>query len=371
MFRNILVIDLAHIGDVVLTTPCLRSLRAACPEARITMLTTPTAAPIAQLIPYVDTVMTYDKHGTQRGLRGMLRMGRQLRSEHFDAAFCLNFALRGAVITWLAGIPVRVGYDAQHAGLFLSHTQPGVRDPQQHERLNHLAILQPLGLAPSADTSLELQVPDSVQQSLAAKLGWGEQMTACATKAAQGQDATPEPTLAQVSAAKPPRPYIVLCPYGNSPKKAFSQQQQVELIQSLQPDYDVYLTGAPGDRNALTQTATAAELPATHCLPGTLTLPELAALLRGGSCLITTDTGPLHIAQAVGCPTVALFGPTNVATWGPSNPADIVLEQHVSCAPCDCRGTCTENTCITSIPVPAILAAVHERLKTVDKNNKV
>ena len=371
MFRNILVIDLAHIGDVVLTTPCLRSLRAACPEARITMLTTPTAAPIAQLIPYVDTVMTYDKHGTQRGLRGMLRMGRQLRSEHFDAAFCLNFALRGAVITWLAGIPVRVGYDAQHAGLFLSHTQPGVRDPQQHERLNHLAILQPLGLAPSADTSLELQVPDSVQQSLATKLGWREQMIGGVATATMGQGTALDTTASPAPAVRPPRPYIVICPYGNSPKKAFSQKQQVELICALQPKYDVYLTSAPADSAALMQTATAAGLPATHCLPGTLTLPELAALLRGGSCLITTDTGPLHIAQAVGCPTVALFGPTNVAAWGPSNTADTVLEQHAPCAPCDCRGTCTENTCITTIPVPTILAAVHERLKTVDKNNKV
>lgn len=343
MFRNILVIDLAHIGDVVLTTPCLRSLRAACPEARITMLTTPTAAPIAQLIPYVDTVMTYDKHGTQRGLRGMLRMGRQLRSEHFDAAFCLNFALRGAVITWLAGIPVRVGYDAQHAGLFLSHIQPGLRDPQQHERLNHLAILQPLGITPSADTSLKLRVPESARQSLAAKLGW----------------------------EKPPRPYIVICPYGNLPKKAFSQEQQTGLLQALQPQYDVYFTGAPHDRAALLQMLAEAGGTEAQCLAGRLTLPELAALLAGAALFITTDTGPQHIAQAVGCPVVALYGPMATATWRPVNPADIVLEQHLACAPCDCRGTCTENKCITSIPVTDILAAVHERLKTVDKNNKV
>ena len=163
--ENILLIDLAFIGDVLLATPVTRALKEAYPGARLTMLTVPLTTGIAAMNPYVDAVLPYDKHGRHKGLFGMLTMGRELKKHHFDMAVCMNFAVRGAVVAWLAGIPVRVGYDAQHAGLFLTHVSTASRDVIQHETSNHLQVLRPLGIH-TEDTSLALSVSDAVQQSL-------------------------------------------------------------------------------------------------------------------------------------------------------------------------------------------------------------
>lgn len=147
MYKNILVIDLAFIGDVVLATPVVRTLHEAYPEARLTMLTVPLTESVAAMNPYVDEVLVYDKKGRQKGFLGMLCMARQIKKHRFDLAVCLNFAVRGAVVARLAGIPARLGYDAQHASHFLTHVASARRPAIQHEAVNHLGVLLPLDLA--------------------------------------------------------------------------------------------------------------------------------------------------------------------------------------------------------------------------------
>lgn len=302
------------------------------------MLTVPGTAPIAAMNPYVNQVMTYDKRGRQRGFMGMLHMGRQLRAYHFDLAVCLNFAVRGAVVAWLAGIPVRAGYDAQHAGLFLTNVQSHVRQGLKHERLNHLEVLQCLHLEPSQDTRLTLQVPAEALASLRRKL----------------------PQLAT-------RPYIVLCPFGNAPRKSLLVEQLQAVSQALRADYQLYLISGANQRDELTAMASACGIEEEQTLPGTLTLPELAAFLQQAAVLVSADTGPVHMAQAVCCPTVVVFGPTQPKVWGPVNPQDIVLCGSMPCMPCDNKGQCSSASCIEQIKPEELLAAVQKRLTIAER----
>lgn len=332
--KKILVIDLAFIGDVILATPVLRSLKENYPDAAITMLTVPLTAEIARLNPYVDSVIPYDKKAAHKGVCGMLKIASILRREKFDMAVCMNFALRGAVVAWLARIPVRVGYDAQHAGFFLTHVASSVRPEIQHERLNHLQVLTALKVAPSADTSLEVEVPLAAAQSMQEKVGLG-------------------------SARKPT---LAICPYGSYWKKNLPEDTLRELIRDFQADYDVYLVGDKKAAGRFAQLAVDTGLPARNLLAGTLSLTELAAFLQQVDCLLTVDTGPQHLAQAAGCPVVALFGPTDPRVWGPVAQEDITLYHACACSPCWGKGDCAQNTCMLSLEKASIVQAVKERM---------
>ena len=330
--ENILIIDLAFIGDVILATPVTRALKEAYPEAGITMLTVPLTAEIAAMNPYVDAVLPYDKRGQHKGLFGMLAMGRELKKHRFDMAICMNFAVRGAVVAWLAGIPVRVGYDAQHAGMFLTHVSPARRDGIQHETSNHLQVLRPLGIT-TEDTSLALSVPEAVQQSLRSR---------------------------KQSRQLPAQGYIVLCPFGSYAKKNLSLATAAHIVRHLSQRQPVYLIGGRKEGTGLEKIAKLAGLPVTNILAGELSLGELAAFLQHAACLITVDTGPLHIAEATGCPLVAVFGPTDPVIWGPRGKHAVVLYKPQDCSPCWGKGVCQQNECMQAVTAGEILKAVEE-----------
>ena len=174
----------------------------------------------------------------------------------------MNFALRGAVVAWLAGIPNRLGYDAQHANWFLTIVASHERDGIKHETMNHLEVLRPLGVDDNnADASLMMKVPEIARENLEKK---------------------------RTAHHIPEDGYLVLCPLGSYVRKNLPL-------------------------------ATAAHI------------------------LITVDTGPLHIAQAVGCRTVAVFGPTDPAVWGPRGEKDVVLYHQTNCSPCWGKGKCEKR----------------------------
>ena len=329
MYQNILVIDLAFIGDLILVTPAVRALHESFPDARITMLTVPLTEPVARMNPYVDEVLVYDKKGREKGLLGMLRMAARLRKYRFDLAVCMNFAPRGAAVAWLARIPNRLGYDAQHGRFFLTKVASPKRPRIQHEAINHLGVLMPLDIA-TRDVSLALSVPAEAKESCAAKMA--------------------EYGLPQDGG-------VVICPCGSYERKNLSLDTVVGVARSLSMEYGVILIGGSSDRSRLCEAAHRAGLGDETVLAGTLTLQELAAVLQRAALLVTVDTGPLHIAQAVRCPTVAVFGPTNPKVWGPRGEYDLVIAEAL-----DADGNPPASNCIESIAAEQILSSAQWRL---------
>ena len=331
--KKILVIDLAFIGDVILATPTMRALKKKFPDAALTMLTIPLTAEIAAMNPYVDEVLVYDKRGKDAGLFGMWRMARRLAPLGFDLAVSMNFALRGAVVAWLAGIPHRLGYDAQHAKIFLTMVASHHRDGIKHETQNHLEVLRPLGIDDkSVDASLVMDVPDSARESLAAK---------------------------STAHHIPEDGYLVLCPIGSYARKNLPMATAAHVVRHFSQRRAIFLIGGKAEGKQLEEIAELAGLPKNNVLAGVLTLPELAAFLEKATCLLTVDTGPLHIAQAVGCRTVAVFGPTDPVVWGPRGERDVILQYPTDCSPCWGKGKCEKKMiCVAGTTAREIIKAV-------------
>ena len=336
--KKILIIDLAFIGDVVLATPVTRALRQKWPQAEITMLTVPLTSSVAAMNPYVDQVLVYDKKNEYRGWSGMWKMAQKLRQYQFDLAVCMNFALRGALVSFLARIPYRLGYDAQWAGMFLTWASDHHRQGLQHETRNHLEVFKAWGWHPE-DTSLVLSPAQEVQQSYGVK--------------------------AQALALEKQK-YWVLCPFGSYGRKNMPTALGVQLIRTLEESAPVYLIGGAGEKAGLEAFAKAGHIADSRVQAGTLTLPELALFLQGARALVGVDTGPMHIAQAVQCPTIALFGPTDPKVWGPENSNSHIIYLANSCSPCWGKGKCQQhNSCMKNIKAQDVL----EALKLVGENN--
>lgn len=333
--NRILIIDLAFIGDVILVGPLTKAIRRKWPEAEIKMLTVPLTASVAKMLPAIDDVIVYDKRDKHQGLGGMWQMAKELRKERFDLAICMNFALRGAAVARLAGIPYRLGYDAQHAPWFLTWAASHIREGIKHETENHLEVLKPWNMT-ADDTAMEL-VPST------------EDRAAFASK----QEELGLPSYGE---------YYVLCPLGSYERKNLPLPLAVQLIRKLSEQKPVYLIGGPNEEIPLKAMAKAGHIDEAHVLAGALTLPELAVFLQQAYAMVSVDTGPMHIAQAVQCPTVAVFGPTDPTVWGPRNANSEVIYTAEQCSPCWGKGECPANVCMEKIKAKHVLDAL-ERIE--------
>jgi predicted lipopolysaccharide heptosyltransferase III len=336
--QKILVINLAFIGDVVLSTPVIRALRESYPQAMIDMLVVPLTKSIASGNSFVNEVLVYDKRGQHKKLGPLFKLICELRSRHYDLAVCTNFAARGAMLAWIAGIPNRAGYDRQHANLFLTHVASSERLEIRHEAENYLAVLKPLGIT-TADTTLAFQVQEQDKVAFATKV--------------------PKVMLDQ--------PIAVVCPIGSYPRKSWTTAAYAELICHLAKESQVVLIGGGKEAADLSKISqTSADLAGRNVvciLAGKLNLGELAALLQCCKVLVSVDTGPMHIAQAVGTPVVALFGPTDPVIWGPRGLNDQVFYEKLSCSPCWGKGECTINRCMTGIAVEKVIEAALRQIR--------
>lgn len=330
--ERILVINLAFIGDMLLSSPTIAALKAAIPHAKIDVLATPVTAPIAVHHPDVQQVHIYDKRNEHKGLWAGLKLANQIRQEKYELAICLNFASRGAILAWAAGIPLRIGYKAQQAQWFLTHDLPAVRKPDRHEAENHLAVLEPLGIK-AQDTKLRYQVKPEDEASLWTKL----------------------PELKKKSSQR----RLAFCPIGSYARKSWPLDRMAQVILKASTEATCYLIGGTKEAIALEKVSHQAEGKA-QVLAGTLTLAELGAFLKQMDGLITVDTGPLHMAQALQIPTIALYGPTDPKIWGPRNHKDKIFYHQSHCSPCWGKGECEENQCLKTVSAQSVLEVIQK-----------
>lgn len=330
--KKILYINLAFIGDIFLATPTIRALRLKYPNAIIDMLVTPWAAEAASGNPYIDKVLIYDKKGVHRNLKKLWHLVCSLRRGEYDLAISANFAVRGAMMARLISAKYRIGYNAQHASLFLTHTVPSKRLRIKHETENQLEILQPLAIETS-DFSLAFNHKQVDIENMREKV--------------QGISG---------------RPVVVICPFGRHPLNSWTMEGYADVIKYLTNVATCYLIGSKGDKGRLTEINKKSDNKAI-LLAGTLSIGELAAFLAESSLVITVDTGPMHIASAVGTPIIALFGRSDWRIWGPRGEHDKVVRLNLECAPCIVPRECQHHSCMKNLTSNAVIAAALEILK--------
>lgn len=336
--KNILVINLESISEVILSTPTTRAIKVSYPNASLTMLTVPLTATIAEMNPFVDQVLVYDKQGEHRGITGAFEIMNIVRKRKFDLSVCLNFAVRGALIAWAAGIRHCVGYNKECAGLFLTHVVDPDRARVRHQTINHLQVLEPLGIT-TQDTSTVLEIDEKA-----------EKMIALTTAFAIEQ------------------PAVAFCPMnGEHKERNLSQDQCRALIKCLASKANVYLIGGAAEREYLLALAEETGLGKSKVYGGNLDLKEVAAFLMRVQVLLSVDVGLIHIAQAMKTPVVAIFGPTDPLIYGPCGNRDVVIVHKLSCTPCLTKRNCLKNTCIVDIPVEDIVEKVLACISVTNK----
>ena len=208
MYRTILVINTMHIGDLMLVTPALRTLRESYPEAEITLLTDKPLGDLVRCNRNIDECLLIDKHGADKGLLALVRFIRRIRRRHFDLVINLHRNERCSAITAFCGARERIGYAQPGFGIFYTKKYPNLamadtpRDlATKHQVTVHLEMLQQaLGLKTIDDRGLEMTIPADAEKE-AARL-WQQMVEETATAVAKNtradgrENGAPRPVIA-------------------------------------------------------------------------------------------------------------------------------------------------------------------------------
>lgn len=337
---RVLIWKLSALGDVILSTPSLRALRRQFPAGRLTLAVGRPAHEAVARCPHLNDLLIYDRRGKDRGWLGQWRFIRRIRRERFDLSVDLQNSRSTHLMAWLAGIPVRVGY-RRRGGWLLNR---GVRLPK-------------VVLAPVAH-----------QHYLLRQAGFATDGEALELWPAAADEAAAQRLLAPAR-AQGSRAIVGIHPGGSGrwKTKRWALERWAKLCTALaQHHIRVVVIGGKEEQplgEALSQLAT----PPPLILIGQTRLMELAGVIRQCQAFVAQDSSSLHIAAAVGTPTVALFGPTDPRRHLPPTFRGQVIQRPVFCSPCyspTCR-TVT-HACMTRIEVDDVLSAVVALLAEAD-----
>ena len=296
---NILVIDFGQMGDVVASLPALRALREKYPRSRVTVATGKSCAAVVELSGYADEIMSVDRVALRDGVKlvSIFRIGQlalDVRRKGFDFVIDLHSLSETNILGYLSGAPQRLYSRRPGRALdFLSnfHPQPPVDDPRKHITDRYLEVLLPLGIK-NADRVPRLR-PRAEDERAVAQVFRKEKV---------------EPASA---------PLVGLFPGAGHPSRRWPLERFAELADMLERNDGIRsLVFAGPEERALAREIRAA-FPRTTVIFDRFTIPQLVAALDRLSVFVSNDTGPVHLAAAVGTPVVVMYGQTNNVSFTP------------------------------------------------------
>jgi heptosyltransferase-2 len=326
------------VGDAVMTVPALRELRRVFPRAHVTLATRPWAKDIFDGADFINDLLIIDDKA--RGVRSFVQQARQWRARRFDLAVLFPNSIESALVAFTARVPARVGYSTQSRGEFLTHPLdvPAWRSTR-HEIYYYLNIVNELERALGGDA-----LSDEREPHFALEVSDARRAGALAVLERHGVDLS--------------RPLVALCPGStNSRAKRWHAERYAALADRLiaEAGASVILIGAREELD-VTREVLAAMRHKPVVLTGQTTLAESTAILSLASLLVTNDTGPAHLASALGCPTLVIFGPTNPLTTRPFAPNAEIIRRPPDCAPCMLRDCPIDHRCMTAITVEDVFS---------------
>jgi lipopolysaccharide heptosyltransferase II len=349
--RNILAIRLDNLGDVLMTTPALRALKAGGTNRSLTLLASEAGAAVAQYIPEVDDVIRYDapwvKSVWQASSIGALRCLSQLTERRFDAAVIFTVysqsALPAATLAWLAGIPLRLAHCRENPYQLLSHwvAESEPQSEVRHEVRRQLDLVSSVGFT-TTDERLSLRIDPQDDTRAMEKL---EQA---------GVDAS--------------RPFVLLHPGATAASRRYPALQFAAASKLIaeQTGHRIVVTGGAEERQ-LVETVRLHGARGTVGMAGELSLGELAAAIRRAALLSANNSGPAHLAAALATPVVDLYALTN-PQHTPWRVLSRVLFHDVPCKYCY-QSVCPEqhHACLRQVSPEAVAQAARELLETVEQ----
>lgn len=313
-----------------MTTPAVRAIRKNFPFAEISILAKPWVAPVFENNPNADNILIYDGAGKHKGLTGKIQLANDLRQYSFDGAILLQNAFEAALITYLARIPCRIGYNTDARGLLLTHSVPCTPEIKKiHQTGYYMGILRGIGLHTNS-LDLDLAISEKNQ-------GRAEEIL-------RHHGISQDDRLVGINPG---------ATYGTA--KRWFAGRYADLCNRLQKIFKVRILvfGAPGEE-ALGEliNRTLKE----HCinLCGKTSLGSAMALIEKCQLFITNDSGLMHVAAALDIPQIAIFGPTDHMTTSPGSTRSHIVKVPASCSPC-LKPECPEDhRCMKNITVDMV-----------------
>ncbi|HET8549599.1 MAG TPA: lipopolysaccharide heptosyltransferase II [Bryobacteraceae bacterium] len=331
------------VGDAVMSLPALQALRRRFPRAHVTVLARPWVADLYARESFADEVIPYTAGRGWNDIGGKLRLARMLRARRFDAAVLLQNAFEAAALAWLARIPRRIGYDRDTRGWLLTDRIPVPRegDIPRHEQFYYLELLRRAGLIDDLprESTIRLHGAEPAAESGRArfeKLGIREPVIGVSAGAA----------------------------YGTAKRWLPERFAEAASELAVRLDASVALFGSVDERVLCKEIATRIG-PRARNLAGQTALREYIELAAACRVYLTNDSGGMHIASALGVPTVAVFGATNDETTGPTGPLARVVREPVDCAPCLLRECPIDHRCMTGVASERVIDEALALLSTL------
>jgi len=341
---RVLLLRLERIGDLLMVIDAIAAARAAWPDAEIDLAVGSWNAPLAALIPGLNRIDSLDvpwlaREGTGLSWRGLWARAGAWRKRRYDLVINFEPDIRTNILAWRAGAPLRAGYWTGGGGALL--TDALAYDPSSHVSANAFALIR------------HVTGGGTVHGAPGPRLIPDEGSVAAADTLLAGK-----------------KRLIGLHVSGGRESKQWHLARFAEVGRTLaaEPGTTLVLTGGNADREMVDRVRAAlGDVPVVDAA-GALDLPATAALLARLDVLITGDTGPMHLAAAVGTPVVALFGPSDPRRYGPLATHQRVLRVQLPCSPCGqvrlpperCRGHVPD--CMDGITVASVVASARELL---------
>ncbi len=327
--------------------PALQDIRDHYPLAKVTALARPAVAEMLAGQPVVDQVLVFDHQGKHKGLSGIGKLIVTIRKQHFEVAILFQNAFQAAFIAACAGIPCRVGYARDGRGWLLSHSL----DPSEARAKHHIHYYQQL-----VETVTQQTFPDR-----APKLVVGQQ---------EQEDCEKRFSLFPHSTGKF---FIGMNPgsvYGSAKRwlpERFAKLGD-ELVEAIPKEFpgvsevQCLVFGGRGEEPLARQISRMMRCPPL-VLTGKTNIRDLMALLARCLLLVSNDTGPMHIAQALGVPVAAIFGPTDPNETSPYGNSHGVVRSPVRCSPCLLRTCPIDHRCMTEVSVDQVLQRAMNQIR--------
>jgi lipopolysaccharide heptosyltransferase II len=344
--HRLLIVRLDNLGDVILATPAIRALRRALPHARLTLLASAVGAPVAELDPDLDDAVVYDapwmdpEHVLAQDLSREGSVLADLRRRGFDAAIIFTSyrqsSLPAAYLCYLAGIPLRHAASIDGPGSLLTsrHRHP---DRVLHEVERGLDLVRGLGI--------DAELDDLRLKPREADLAWARGVVSGLGR----QDA----------------PVVVIHPGCSCPSRTYPPKSFGRAARELAGELGARIIWTGGAREIeLIERIRARLVEPGLSLAGQTDLSRLAAIVGACDAVVTNNTGPMHVAAALGTPVAAIFALTNPPLeWHPWKVSYRLLNHSVECAPCYHRVCPIDHACIRGVTAADITRAVQELLE--------
>jgi heptosyltransferase-2 len=339
---KILVRATNWVGDAVMSLPALRALRQHFPQAHISILAKPWVADLYGREPFCDQIIPY----TPRTAPEKWAAARALRSRRFDTAILLQNAFEAAMVAYIAGIPERIGYARDGRAFLLTRAIP-VPKPGEiptHERFYYLELLRRAGIVEQLPPNDEIRLEGAPIARTAGlkrfdELGLGTIVVGVSPGAAYG-----------TAKRWPPERFA---------------DAAIRLANEL--DATVAIFGSKDERDlcqSVAASVSASIVKPVKNFAGETSLAEFIDLAAACRVYLTNDSGAMHIASALGVPTVAVFGATDDLATGPTGRLARVVREQVECSPCLKRECPIDHRCMTRVTPDQVATVALELLRS-------